>query len=93
VFTSSGCLSLQDLAEGFQRFISRCSCDGVASLDKIVLDMSVLREQHLLSIPEDVRKVFNQITRNKMQEVIALGDGMVNILDQRRSLNANAAPW
>ena len=73
-------VSLQDSAESFQLFISRCSSHSVAPLDETLLEISVFREQQLSSLPKGLLQLYNQLTRHNIESIRGLGDATVNIM-------------
>ncbi|CAL8312485.1 unnamed protein product [Lota lota] len=67
---------LKDSAASFQLFISRCSSHSVAPLDKTLLEISVVRDQHYSALPKALLQLYNKIMRHNLQANRVLGDTM-----------------
>ena len=71
-------VSLQESDESFQLFIGRCCTLSMAPLEQTLVDISVVKDQHLLALPKALVQLYNQILENNSQANQGLRDTMVS---------------
>ncbi|XP_059897316.1 centromere-associated protein E isoform X2 [Gadus macrocephalus] len=67
---------LKESDESFQLFIGRCCTHSVAPLEQTLVDISVVKDQHLLALPKALVQLYNQILENNSQANQGLRDTM-----------------
>ncbi|XP_030200947.1 centromere-associated protein E isoform X5 [Gadus morhua] len=67
---------LKESDESFQLFIGRCCTLSMAPLEQTLVDISVVKDQHLLALPKALVQLYNQILENNSQANQGLRDTM-----------------